>query len=253
MPSSLVTRRYTNARLVPLYPGAYNRRRPVNLAPSTTFPAGQVLGISGVTANATHTLTTTGTPDAGTQTLQFVDPISGDTNTFVVLFNSTIAQTQTSIRAAIGNSDVAVTSAGSAAQPAAAHIFTYTGRYAGLPVAPLTITANGLTGGTTPAGAITSTLGRTANTYGIYVGGSATDPAKCLLEYACITDSSGNVSFGSQAYTGEGSIEPSAPAWFGGVFKVGDLTGLDAGALVDMGARLESGAVTDAAAVILIP
>lgn len=250
MPSSLVTRRFTNARLVPLYPGAYNRRRPVNLAPSTTFPAGQVLGISGATANATHTLTTIGTPDAGAQTLQFVDPISGDTSTFSVAFNAAASAVQTAMRAAIGNSDAAVTGG---AQPGTALVFTYTGRYAGLPVAPLTITASTLSGGTTPSGAITSTLGRTANTYGIYVGGSATDPAKCLLEYACVTDSAGNVSFGAQAYTGEGSMQPSAPAWFGGVFKVGDITGLDAGALVDMGARLESGAVTDSAAVILIP
>ena len=103
------------------------------------------------------------------------------------------------------------------------------------------------------AGAITSTLGRTANTYGIYVGGSATDPAKGILEYACVTDANGWVVQGGQAYAGEGNVDPSAPAWFGGVFRVGDLTGLDAGAVTDMGARLESGAVTDDDAVLLIP
>jgi hypothetical protein len=250
MPSSYATRRYTHTRLVPFYPGAYNRRRNVNLAPLTTFPAGQWLGIAGVTANATHTLTTTGTPTGGSQTLQFVDPMSGDTNTFVVAFDSTNAQAQTAIRAAIGNSDVAVTGG---AQPGTALVFTYTGRYAGKPVAPLTVATNGLTGGTAPAGAITSTLGRTANTYGLYVGGSATDPAKALLEYPCVTDANGWVVKGGQAYAGEGNASPAVPAWFGGVFRLGDTVGYDAGAIVDIGARFESGSISDVDSIIIIP
>lgn len=251
MPSALVTRRYNCVRLVPLYPGAYNRRRPVNLAPSTTFVAGQVLGISGTAANAVQTLTTTGTPTGGSQTVTVTDPISGKAYAFDVPYNSSSATAQTNVRAAIGNSDIAVTGG---AQPGTALVFTFSGRYASRPVYPMTTVTTGLTGGTNPAASFAqTTLGRTANTYAAYVGGGATDPAKCLLEYACVTDASGYIVAGSSAYTGEGFQEPSHPAWFGGVFRVGDLTGLDAGAVVDLGARLESGAVTDADAVILIP
>lgn len=251
MPSRLVTRRYTNARLVPLYEGAYNRRRPVNLAPSTTFAAGVALGISGVAANAVQTLTTTGTPTGGSQTVTFNDPQSGAAITFVVPFDATAAIAQTNMRAAIGNSDVVVTGG---PQPGTALIFTFSGtRYAGRPIYAMTTVA-AFTGGTAPAASFAqTTVGRTANTYAAYVGGGATDPAKCLLEYPCTTDAAGYVSFGSQAYSGEGGLMPSAPAWFGGVFRLGDTSGLDAGGIVDLGARFESGTIADADAVILIP
>jgi hypothetical protein len=250
MPSAAVIRRNAYSRLVPFYPGSYDRRRPVNLAPSTTFPAGQVLGISGVAANNVQTLTTTGTPTGGSQTITFTDPNSGDPITFVVAFDSTNTQAQTAMRAAIGNSDVVVTGG---PQPGSTLIFTFSGtRYAGRPIYPMTTVTTGLTGGTTPAASFAqTTAGRTANTYGIYVGGSATDPAKCLLEYACITDAAGYATFGTTAAT-DGSAEPSVPAYFGGVFRIGDTTGMDAGALVDMGARMESGAVTDADGIFII-
>lgn len=249
MPSSSVTRRYNNARLVPLYPGAYNRRRPVNLQPSTTFAAGTVLGISGVAANAVQTQTTTGTPTGGTITNTFVDPISGDTIPFTFAFDAAASAVQTALRAAIGNSDVAVTGGPS---PGTALVYTFSGRYASLPVYPMTADVTAATGGTNTASTFAqTTVGRTANTYGKYTGGGATDPAKCLLEYACVTDAAGYASFGSQAYSGEGEISPSVPAWFGGVFKTTDLTGLDAGAIVDMGGRLESGTAADG--VLLIP
>ena len=98
-----------------------------------------------------------------------------------------------------------------------------------------------------------TTLGRTAGTYGAYVGGGATDPARCILEYACVTDSQGYVTYGAQSYTGEGGREPDAPAWFGGVFRLGDTTGMDAGSITDLGARFESGSISDAESIIVIP
>lgn len=249
MPSSYATRRFTNLRLVPMYEGAYNRRRSVNLTPSTTYAAGTVLGLAGAAANDVQTLTTTGTPTGGSQTVTFVDPLSGHSNTFVVAFDSSAAAAQTNIRAAIGNSDVAVTGG---AQPGTALVFTFTGRYASVPVGLMTTSA-AFTGGTAPAASFAhTTQGRTANTYGTYVGGSATDPAKCILEYACVSDGNGWVVKGAQSYSGEGGVDPSATAWFGGIFKVGDITGLDAGAVVDLGARLENGAVTDSNAIITI-
>jgi len=241
MPSSLVTRRYANSELLPAYPGAYSPCRPVNLAPSTTYAAGTVLGLSGSAANDVQTLTTTGTPTGGSQTLTFTDPISGGSPAFVVQFDSTSAQAQTAARAALGNSDVAVTGG---PQPGTALVFTFTGRYASMPVGLMT-TSTAFTGGTAPAAAIAhTTQGRSALTYGAYVGGGATDPAKCILRHACVTDGSGNVTFGGSAYSGESQVCPDAPAYFHGVFFCSDLTGLDAGAVVDLAGALESGSVS---------
>ena len=254
MPRELVTRRYIRTRLVPFYdsddrPG---RRRHVNLAPSTTYVAGQAMGRSGSAANDVQTLTTTGTPTGGSQTWQFIDPVSGATSTFAVQFDDTSTEAQTAMRAAIGNSDVVVTGG---PQPGTALVFTFSGtRYAGKPVGLMTLVTNALTGGSSPVGAMAqTTLGRTAGTYGKYVGGGATDPCRCLLEYACTTDAQGYVMLGAQGYTGEGSMEPDASAWFGGVFRLGDTSGLDAGAITDLDARFESGSISDAESIIVIP
>jgi hypothetical protein len=241
MPMSSVIARTIVTELIPLFPNEPAPQQPVNLQPSTTFAAGTVLGISGVAANAVQTLTTTGTPTGGSQTVTFTDPLSGAVSTFVVPFDSSSATAQTAARAAIGNSDVAVTGG---AQPGTALVFTFTGRYASQPVHAMTTDASGLTGGTTPAATFAqTTVGRSVNTYGKYVGAGATDPAKCLLRHACVTDAAGWISYGSSAYLGEGMYVPSTPAYFGGVFLVADLTGLDDGAVVDLGGKLSSGTI----------
>jgi hypothetical protein len=254
MPRELVTRRYARTRLVAFYdsddrPG---RRRHVNLAPSTTYVAGQAMGRSGVAANDVQTLTTTGVPTGGSQTWRFTDPISGATADFAVPFDSSSATAQTNIRAAIGNSDVVVSGG---AQPGTPLVFTFSGtRYASKPVGLMTLVTNALTGGTSPVGAMAqTTLGRTAGTYGKYVGGGATDPCKGLLEYGCVTDAQGYITYGGQTYTGESTLETSTPMWTGGVFRLGDTTGLDAGAITDLSARFESGDINDPEAIIVIP
>jgi hypothetical protein len=246
----MIIRRTNFARLVPAFggPDSYEPRRSINLQPSTTFEAGRVLGISGVAANAVQTLTTTGTPTGGSQTVTIVDPLSGRSTTFLVPFDSSSATAQTNVRAAIGNSDVAVTGG---AQPGTALVFTFSGRYASRPVYAMTTDASGLTGGTTPAATFAqTTVGRTALTYGKYVGAGATDPAKCILEYGCVTDASGYATPGDQAWAGGEELQISVPAFFGGAFFVEDLVGLDAGAVVDLGGKLESGAVGTAGSVL---
>lgn len=252
MPSSLVIRRNNFTRLVQAFggtPGAYDPRRPINLQPSTSFPAGQLLGISGAAANAVKTLTTTGTPTGGYQTVTFTDPLSGRATTFQVQFDDTATEAQTAMRAAIGNSDVVVTGG---PQPGTALVFTFSGtRYASRPVPVMTTDASTLTGGATPAASFAeTTAGRTALTYGKYVGGSATDPAKCILEYACTTDSAGYATPGDTAWIGGEEYSPSVMAFFGGAFFVEDLVGLDAGAVVDLGGKLESGTVSLAGSVL---
>lgn len=250
MPMSMSTRRTSYTRLVRAFGGdhgAYDPRRSVNLQPSTTYPAGQVLGLSGVAANAVQTQTTTGTPTGGTITDTLIDPLSGETITFSFAFDAAASAVQTAVRAAIGNSDVAVTGGPS---PGTALVFTFSGRYAARPVYPMTADVTLATGGTNTASTFAqTTVGRTALTYGKYVGGSATDPAKCLLEYGCTTDAAGYATPGDQAWAGEAELGFSVPAFFGGAFFVEDLVGLDAGAVVDMGGKLESGAVGTAGSV----
>lgn len=98
---------------------------------------------------------------------------------------------------------------------------------------------------TNPAGQL---LGETATpgTFGIYVGGSATDPAKCILKYPCVTDASGNITMGAASGGGSvGQTYKQAPAYFGGSFKTTEITGLDAGAVVDLAAHFLHGVLAD--------
>lgn len=88
-------------------------------------------------------------------------------------------------------------------------------------------------------------LGETATPgiYAVYVGGSATDPAKGILQYSCVVDASGNVTaWGEFSQTQRG-----IPMYNGGgaIFNTTELTGLDAGAVVDMGAALVQGTIAN--------
>jgi hypothetical protein len=191
MAQSTAQQTYSVSPLLPLYSEAEYPAPvlPVNLQPSTVFARGTVLGLIASSANDVQTLTVTGTPTGGTITVSFTDPITGAATTFSLAFNSSTASSQTAIRAAIGNSDVAVTGG---TLPGSTNIFTFSGRYAGLPVPPMTVATNALTGGTSPAASFAhTTTGRSAGTYGAYTDGGTTDPAVCLLKYACATDSSG--------------------------------------------------------------
>lgn len=66
-----------------------------------------------------------------------------------------------------------------------------------------------------------------------------------ILQYACITDASGNVSFGSGITAGStewGQTAKSAPAFRSGYFSCADLTGLDAYAVSVLG-RIVQGTI----------
>lgn len=69
--------------------------------------------------------------------------------------------------------------------------------------------------------------------------------AKAISVYDFRTDEVGNVIWGDGNTSPEfGAKDQTAPAWFGGVFKTTDLTGLTADAVNDLG-RLWSGTVAD--------
>jgi hypothetical protein len=78
--------------------------------------------------------------------------------------------------------------------------------------------------------------------------------ARCILQYAVATDADGNHFIGAQASSEHGEARQTVPAWFSGNFKVAQLTGFDAAAQADLGARLIEGTnLADATAVVRIP
>jgi len=78
--------------------------------------------------------------------------------------------------------------------------------------------------------------------------------ARCILEYAVATDADGNHFLGAQASSEHGEIRPTVSAFFAGNFKVADLTGFDAAAQADLGARLIEGTnLADANAIVRLP
>lgn len=80
------------------------------------------------------------------------------------------------------------------------------------------------------------TSGASSGTYGVYASGNTdgSQYAECLLSRAVATDSAGNITYGGQSGGGEFSETwPSVPAYFGGVFNVSDLSGLDTNALTN--------------------
>lgn len=58
--------------------------------------------------------------------------------------------------------------------------------------------------------------------------------ARGIAQYSFVTDSSGNVFFGTSAASEQGNSELTAPIYVSGDFFVADLTGLDANGLADM-------------------
>jgi hypothetical protein len=96
------------------------------------------------------------------------------------------------------------------------------------------------------AGTIIGEITASAGTYGPYATGNVdgTQNAVAILQYACATDASSNITFGSVAGQSEwGVTSKSAPAYFSGDFRTEDLVGLDAGAVTKLG-RLIQGTTT---------
>lgn len=66
------------------------------------------------------------------------------------------------------------------------------------------------------------------------VGSGGIDVMRGILQYSIVTDSSGNVFYGTSAVSEQGQSELTAPIYVSGDFFVADLTGLDANGLADV-------------------
>jgi hypothetical protein len=208
------------ARLLPLYDSEDAISVPVNLAPSSTFAAGTVLGQITSAANDVQTITA---PGSGTYILSGVNPLTGATfSTTALAFGANDAAIQAALVVALG--------AGPTVSSAAV---TFAGAYASRPVALMTTTAGSVAH---------TTVGRTAQTMKAYASGSSdgSQVPTGILEHACTTDAQGFVITSSA--TGQG--KPFASMYVKGTFATADLTGLDANAVTKLGGHLIYGTVT---------
>jgi hypothetical protein len=187
----------------------------LNLQPSTTFAAGQILfeqspGVYGAYTGASSSVgTTTAISETGT------------VGTYTVA-NSLVAGTYVTVSGAV---------------PA-----DYNGTFEVASATGSLFTVNGL-----PAGLVTP-----ATTQGIVR--VAQEPTH-VLQYACITDASGNITFGTSITAGAaewGQTYKSAPAYAYGEFSCADLVGLDSFALSKLG-RLVQGTIAAGRVLIFGP
>jgi hypothetical protein len=214
----------------------------VRLPGGVTLPKGQVLGqITSLTQqNEVQTITITGTPTGGTFVLSFAGQV-----TAAIAYNAAAAAVQAALEAlsTIGTGNV-VCAGG--ALPGTAVTATFQGKCAAIDQ-PMMTSISSLTGGTNPAIAITETTkGQTGGMqFGAYNDGlsDGTNIAKAILEYACVTDTFGNITVGGGDY---GETSKGAPAFFSGCFYTAELTGIDAAGVADLG-RMIVGTTADLA------
>lgn len=243
MPMGLNVQTLLSDKLLPLYPQDA-AERPVNLAPSTTFAKGTVLGIVTTAANDVQTISDVPTITAGTFTISGVNPLTGAAfTTAAIAYNAANSAVKSAVETAAGLVGPAPTITMSGGTlPGTDTIMTFGGNWASLPVQLMTISSAGLTGGTLSIAH--TTIGRTANTFAAYndANSDGTQTAKAILPYACVTDSMGNISIGAQSGGGAtwGETYRSISVYFGGSFDTSKLVGLDANGVTDLG-RLSSG------------
>jgi hypothetical protein len=98
---------------------------------------------------------------------------------------------------------------------------------------------------TYPAGQLVGEITASAGIYAAYASGGTdgTQLPTHLVMYSCVTDSLGNVFFGSAAVSEWGQSVPVVPAYRNGYFSCADLVGLDANAVGKLG-RLTEGVVS---------
>jgi len=232
---------FTYARLEPIWPGD-GRTFAAAFVANQTLKKGTVVGqVNSTAASEQQTIAITGSPTGGTFTLTF-----GGQTTSALAYNSTAAQVQAALDAlsTIGSGSVLATGG---TLPGTAIVVSFQNELANQPQ-PLLISAATLTGGTSPALAVTRTTPGVANgKWGAYSSGNSdgTQTPRGILAIDVATDPAGRTTYGSQPTGGEhGEKYPSAPIYYKGEFRVLDLTGLDSNAVSGF-ARILSGSISD--------
>lgn len=188
----------------------------------TTPGAAITTGTAGSgTANEVQVVYASGTVSGGTFTITY----SGQT-TSALDYNATTAAVQTALEALsnLAPGDVVVT--GTAGTR---YILTFGGTLVNTDVSAVTIGNGSITGGGSYLVA-TATAGQAGSngTYKAYLSSSTdgSETAKAILEFACATDSSGNITLGTGSAGGDKqqfAVNASVPAFVAGTFRCEDL------------------------------
>lgn len=218
------TRSFTYNELKPAFAPEIAVKSTARLPIGPAVLAGTVLGPTGVVArNDVKTLTITGTPTGGTWAFTFLGYQSAN-----IAYNATAAQAQTVVDAFFGAGNCVVTGG---PLPGTALVFTFGGVMANALIKSFG-TVNALTGGTTPAVAFANTTPGSSGAGQLDVyDNSAIAVASCVLAIDYTSDVNG----GYLTERGPTGQPYNPPVFYSGYFKVADLIGLDAAAVVDLG------------------
>lgn len=221
MPMNTAVQTYggPTAKITPMYDSEDARVLPINLPPSVTYPAGQLLIQATASVNDVQTITA---PGSGTYTITFTNPLTGRSGTTTAL---AFGANDATVLAAL---QLVVTATGGGTVAVSSLAVTFSGLLAARPIPPMTVSAGSVAHTTT---------GTTAGTATAYAGSGA--PIG-ILEYACTTDSAGNITQSNFPF----SSQPSTGMFVSGTFSCADITTLDANAVTKMGGLLLSGTVT---------
>ncbi len=242
MPTAASTR-FTNVGLRPAADPKQARVENVKLPASVTYAKGTILGEL-VGNDEVQILTPGGTISGGTWTITY----AGQT-TAAIAYNAAASAIQSALEAL---SNVGVGGIGVTGGPISSGVVTLTFRnqLGKTNVAQVTVGTGSLTG-TSPTLTPSTTTAGSAGTPGtfkatVYTATDGSQVAKCVLQFDCATDASGNITYGAVAGGGEfGQTDLVCPAYFSGTFNTADLTGLTEQMMADLGARYVFGSIAN--------
>lgn len=237
MPLDVPVNTFKNNKLMPVYKPDEADQQAANLAPSTTFGRGTILGQLTAAINDVQTETVTAT--GGTVRLRLEFPVGNVQTTAAIAYNANAATRQAAIVALsnVGSGNCVVTGTGP-------YVYTFGGSLAGRPIPVMTVDNTSATGGTSAVAH--TTTGATAGTFKTYASGNSdgSQTPKCILPYDVVTDAAGFISFCDTATGGIwGEKTFDIDVWISGAFYTSELVGLDANAVTKMGGLLVSGTI----------
>lgn len=235
--------RWTNTGIKPAYNDSQARVENVKLPANVTYAAGTVLGEL-VGKDAVYSLAVSGSPTGGTFTITY-----GGQTSAAIAYNATALAVQQALEA-LSSIGVGGVLCSGGPLPGTAATITFSNQLGKQAITSPTHT-DSFTGGSSPAAAFTSTTVGSSGTPGtfaacVYTNTDGSQVPKAVLQFACATDSSGNITFGGSPSGGEfGQTDLIAPAYFSGTFYTTDLVGMTEQLLSQLGGHYVSGSIAN--------
>ena len=249
MPTS-ASRTWSRLKLEPALYACRALTSAIKLAASLSLARGTILAEK-IGTDEKQKIVITGGPTGGSFTITF-----GGQTTAAIAYNAPACDVEAALEelSTIGDGNVRCYGG---QLPSGIIYIEFIGELGGANQAQVT-TTDSLTGGSTPATAVSTVRAGAAGTPGEY---AAYDPdavnglqiAKGVLVYDVQTDASGNITFSSTSGQDGGEFGEeygNVPMYVAGYFNTDDLTGLDMKAVAQLG-RLVSGTVADGVLAVL--